>query len=282
MINISDIVKDYERKISFKKWGKDIPFLDSDQKKLCRLLAEVTAYTKTIIPEQYIKYTIFDFDGKIENDSDGTLLDKNILNDVANKICVYCWGKKWEDVQKIKNKENRFLALDSNSQLHIRRKNGNNIVIYGKEGKTLGRSMLASLLMKEAIKLRFKSEHQNESYGWMDFYELKTLSWKNDNRDLLFYRNCDWLVLEDITQVNTGSIYNARKGYENKSDVAIKDFFSHREKKRLVTILTFRFNIIENMENIEMAYGPALKRILNKTIGNSKTMILPLTKTKGD
>lgn len=230
----------------------------------CSISAETQAYMRVVIPEPYYKYSILDFNGtdSIKNEE---LLDPYLALKVKEKIVNYCW----KDITLDKLNHLNINELDQFSIISNRKKHGDNVIIYADnfslEGqhKPKGKTMVASIIMKEAIKSRtLNDENYSQTYEWISFGQLENLLKQKDNESIAEIGNitsADWVVVDDIP-------------YTKYSGRIVDPFFLERLSDNLPTILVFRYDPIKNYT--EEGLGVAISRILSET----KTTFIPLTK----
>lgn len=266
MLDLSSRIKHYQKIFAKKFCDKDDI---SDCNKgfcYCRQSAELWAYIESVVPEGYSKYTILDFTGQIakSNDRERVLSNTKSL-EVKNKICEYCWGVNWQQViTKYPLPKDQRKFLNSHSIIDKRLKSGKNVVIYGSESKQLGRSLIATIIMKEAIKLRKQKGYQGQTYAWVDMPFLRKLlindstPYNKTSYDLAFYKTCDWLVVDNIID---------NVAYSDKHSSFQKDlfdpFFIERFKSELPTILIFKFDIQPETSLVEKKMGIGLSNFIN-------------------
>jgi len=265
MKNIQKIKERYVRELAKKHYKLNYDLLDNKQKTYCSCLAECWAYIYSIIPEDFRKSTIFGFTGISKN---GNSLSPDIAINAKNIVCEYCWGLNWEKIKKNYNEDKKIRkVLRHKSKMMERLKNGNNIAIYGESDEPVGRTLIASIVMKEAIKVRMKPGRRGQTYDWVDFDILKQ-ALKDDSYDLADYRSCDWLVVDNID----------KRGYSASQKAFIADlispFFLGRLADKLPTILVFRFNLDSQFSNLNELLGTGISSMVN----NNKTYKIPLSK----
>lgn len=252
-----------------KKYNKEPhdPLIDT--------LAEIQALLRVVIPHPYWKYSIKEFNGKLKGDAKATLLSPDVAFKAKEKIAEYCW----KDVDLKEDIYDDNLMLNK-SIMHKRLKEGRNVIIYAPEAKTVvtnkagnqqveiksqkGRTMVASLIIKEAIKMRYKSGHRVQSHDWIEYPVLKNMLIENDPEANL-QKACDWLVVDDISLESTPSGRSYISG-------VIDPFFISRLKDGLPTIFVFRFDLNKELPNIEKGLGVAIHRIVN----DPKTHVISL------
>jgi hypothetical protein len=246
-------------------------------------IAVMSAYIDGVIPDGFGEYTIFDFNGQAINRKDNSktsTISKKVALRAKNAICKYCWGLTWKEISK-KRKENPKAAkkyLRENSVMMQRYENRNNIVIYGESKRPIGRTMLASIVMKEAFRLRSTHNTIGHSYDWVDFSKLfRTIESnemsKNRNKehedtdDLIDYKTCNWLVVDNIQKK-----LRSEKQTTFYSDL-LDSFFLSRYESDQPIILVFKFDIRDKHFDFERAYGTGLSKIIE----SDRTFKIPLS-----
>ncbi len=265
MKNIQTIKDKYQKE--FSKGYCDLGNISLCKKEICRcrILSEIWAYIDVVIPEEFRHLSIFDFSG--ESKEEKNLVSSKIVIETKNNICKYCWGMSWIDVKKKYKVEFKIKDFfNHNSMMEKRRKNGNNVIIFGESLKPLGRTLIASIIIKEAIKLRMKNGDRGQSYDWVDFASLKD-GIINDKDEVVYYRSCDWLVVDNI-ECNLSSS-EKQKFFLND---LVTPFFLGRQSDNLPTILVFKFDIRKKTFNIGDFLGSGIDGIIN----NRKTLRIPL------
>ena len=239
---------------------------------VCSSLAEMWAYIYSVVPEDHSHFTIFDFMGytldKITQERNA-VMPASVALHAKNEICKYCWGMEWHTIKAHKakmDKKTMMKFLRGHSKLDRRWKSGNNVAIYGSSSQPIGRTMVASIIMKEAIKLRATQGTRKHTYDWIDFNTLLSAA-KKDSFDLADYRSCDFLVVDNIT-----STIRTVKQTTFIVDT-IDPFFLGRFYNNLPTILVFKFNIDNPTESIENKFGVGI----NKIVESKRTCRIPLS-----
>lgn len=257
MKNIQQIKNNYQEKISQQYYNKSFEKLHKDERRYCSYVAEIKSYIYIIIPDDFRKFTIFDFVGRSVNDQ--KLISDEVALSAKNIICQYCWGQTWEKIKfQYNNDDDIKKFLKNNSIMSNRFNNGNNIAIFGEsEGNPIGRTLVASIIMKEVIKTRIKSNQRNHTYDWVDFAILKK-SIMDDNIDMAEYRSCDWLVIDNITKSDFISL-------KQRSFISslIDPFFLGRFFDKLPTFLVFKFDINSKVINLEELMGVGVSKMVN-------------------
>lgn len=223
----------------------------------CAAAAETRAYMEVVIPKPYSNLSLKDFNGK---DSTGrTICNGFVLNKVKQQLAKYCW--KGIDFSKI----DRYSPeqLNSKSIIGQRRANCENLVIYADEENTstdvAGKTFVAALAMKEAIKNRVLNGRASESYDWIQYSVLKQRL-INDPDSLSNTKCSDWLVVDDITS-EAQSTRNQKSLISSKLD----SFFYERSEDGLPTIFVFRFDVTMDHSVIEDYYGLTMAKIVKNS-----------------
>jgi DNA replication protein DnaC len=265
MRNIERIRNRYERYIVKKRCG--LESISKCEKSFCSCakLAEIRAYQEAVIPNGYEQLSIFNFQGFSK--SNKRILNNNVVAKAKNRLCQYCWGKSWKEVvDGYKTEEEQKEFMRNNSVLPSRLQGSHNVVIYGDSNKPSGRTLSASIIMDEAIKLRLKKGNRGQTYDWIDFCVLvNELCSNNPTVDIDEIRHCDWLVIDNITITETVS-YSQHYLYSN----VINTFLLPRLSS-YVTILVIKDNI-DKKDNLEESFGLGI----TSAIQNNNTTLIPL------
>lgn len=271
MKNIETLKKIYLERFAFKYYNKSREQLCECEEIQCSSLAEFWAYVHAVVPENHAKYNIFDFDGIAvlrDNTRDISVPPKVALH-AKNQICRYCWGIGWDYIKEETadiNKDDIHSFLRKRSALPTRYEDGNNVVIFGTSERPIGKTMLASIVMKEAIRMRIASRDRGQTYNWIDFSKLLSYI-AIDSSDLVNYRSCDWLVIDNIM----------RKSRSAAQLTLLTDFldpfFIERFENKLPTILVFKFDIRDKSLLMEKIFGIGMSRIVE----SDRTFMVPLS-----
>jgi hypothetical protein len=258
-----ELTKEVKQKEFAKKYyNKRFEDLNDPQSLVCSAAAEIFAYIDNVIPEGVRKHTIFDFNGfyfdAITKDKKNILTDE-VAVEVRNLICKYCWDVSWEEIKaRGGTKEEKMAFLRKHSVIMDRFEKGNNVVVYGESvGRPLGRTLVASIIMKEAIKQRLSNRQKGQIYDWTDFSVLREII-RNRSDELYDYKSCEWLVVDNITKDYFKTDY--QKSYMSE---LVNPFFLDRIAKGRVTILIFKFDITDELFSIEENMGVGLYSIVN-------------------
>jgi len=246
-------------------------------------IAKWAAFVDITIPDGFGNYTILDFNGYAINKKDNSktiTIPKAIAKRARNLICKYCWNVPWRNIAEKKKQGQKAVQeyLRTRSVMGKRYFDGNNIAIYGESKKPIGRTMLASIVMNEAIKLRHTKHVISHTYDWVDFSHLfreiersmmdnDHKGGDNDSKDLIGYKTCDWLVVDNIQKKLRSEKQNTL--YSDFLD----SFFHGRYESELPTILVFKFDIRDKLFDFEKTYGIGLSKMLE----SDRTIKIPLS-----
>lgn len=233
----------------------------------CETVAQVYATIEATIPDEYTRYEIADFTGM----KDGKRLVKpEIVAAAKHELISYCW--QGIDPDDYGNAD--WQLWWPKSAMEKRRKFGNNIVIYGNPWmrqtngaavKTfkapIGRTMLASIVMKEAIRMKMRSGHMSDTYGWTSFGRLteKLMQQAKDNSidsEISHLQYCDWLCVDgfEIEKQNEATRMFKAKVLDN--------FFDQRLNEGLPNILVFQDDLSVH-DDLRPEFGLSVNSIIN-------------------
>lgn len=223
----------------------------------CAVAAETRAYMEAIIPKPYSSMSLKNLNGK---DKDGKLLiNEFLLKRIKNQLSQYCW--KGIDLNKLDDYS--ISDLNSKSIMHKRRSDCDNLVIYSDEESNSnaisGKTFIASLVMKEAIKDRVIRGAISEGYDWIQYSVLKQRL-INDPDSMSDTKCSDWLVIDDIIS-ESQSTRNQKSFISSKLD----SFFYERAEDGLPTIFVFRFDVTVDQGILEDYYGLTMAKIVKNS-----------------
>ena len=272
MKNIEPLKKKYTDLLS-QKYKESPQKLSGDS---LHMMAEIMAYREATLPEEVRRCAIWDFDGSV---TDGENRHSVMSDDVAlmakDRICQYCWGKTWQDVNNHfkGNRKQIEKFFKSGSIMEKRHEAGHNLMIFGESSQPIGRTMVASIVMKEAIQIRCKSGQRGQTYEWIDYAVLKSkLTQYNDgppSPEIADWRSCNWLVVDNI-QWRSSPTIKSKEFVLDKVD----PFFIGRLNDNLPTIFVFKFDIRKQSFNIEKEMGTGMSKVAL----SRKTLKVPLSK----
>ncbi len=272
MKNIETLKKKYTKYFSQKYYNKTLHSLTEQEFNRCSLISEFWSYIYLTIPEGYAQYNIFDFHGNIQRTDSSFMktIPSHIVSDAREKICDYCWGMKWSDIlEKIEglSGEESIIILSRLSRMMERLKEGNSVVVFGNSSIPIGRTLVASIIMKEAIRLRILKNARGQTYDWVDFSVLSNILTSEEQSESVDYRTCDWLVVDNIINKTRTSTHVSF--YTDKLD----PFFLGRFRDRLPTILVFKFDVRDQHLMMEKNFGTGICNLINA----KKTFKIPLS-----
>lgn len=219
----------------------------SSQRCVCSAVSEVMAYMENCLPTGMHNYEFYDFNGICNGEE---VIDKNSLKIVLSKISNYCFNK---DIQNFNISRN---DLNSMSYMDNRFIGGTNLIIHGNEKiyndgsrKKSGKTLLASLVMKEAIWRRIFATNKSFTYMYSPLSKIidDRLS-KRDVDNILSYRNVDWLCIDDIYD----------KDRQINANI-MEDVFVHRQIKNLPTIYILKFDA-SSRNNLNQIVGESMTK----------------------
>ena len=252
-------VKKYFESLCAKKCigTNDISQYPHGEECVCKKTAEIQAYLYKVLGKEYYRYTIWDFDGRSNNKDQDIILDTDHILEAKKKIISYCWRDV--SLDDIACSDKNSLNLDEKSIIDIRKRNGTNVVIYASaDGTPKGRTIAASIIMKEAIRRRTLPGRSIDSYEWIKFPKLMHIIQDRDNYEDGTIKYCDWLVVDDITSQSGGTRASARYVASQ-----IDPFFIERQDSGLPTIFVFRFDIDGEGVMWEEQFGVAIAEIVS-------------------
>ena len=253
----------FEKKFAKRFCHVDSTMMCPNEHCTCKIAAEIKAYIYTIIPAPYYQFDIDDFTGKSDKQE---LLDSEVAITAKSKLVKYCWNMNLEDFNVLDEQEKT-----NRSAMDYRRKQGHNIVIYADSEKRMspsfgknqeatesrcGKTMIASLVMQEAIKRRIFPGNHVQTYDWLEFSILCN-ELKSNSFGLNYAKFADWLVVDDIRGINN------TRSMDSFLASLLDPFFFERLQEKLPTIFVFRFDIGNLPSSIEDKFGIAISQIIN-------------------
>ena len=242
----------------------------------CSVAAEFRAFINKTIPDGFRNFSIRDFHGKT---SEGTRLNLQVARAAKEQVFKFCWKdlSLLERLSILSEEE-----LNKASIIADRIARGHNVVIHGASPKQLvnsdggrtvqespiGRSFIASVITKEAIKLKLDPKFRYLSFEWVQFNPLLQAI-KADGEEATHYESCGWLVVDDITE----SMLKASPAHKAFAETLLDSFFTHRLRQKHPTVLVFKFDINARRSEIEGAFGVAINKIIN----DRNTCVISLT-----
>lgn len=246
----------------------------------CETCAQVQVHIECVIPDEYQKFELNDFTGVVKDGK--RVIKPTIVSEARNQLISYCWEGIGD------GEEYDFKTWWDRSIMEKRRRNGNSIIIYGNPWasgitgsgvrtfkQALGRTMLAAIVMKEAIRMRARPNHMADSYAWVSYTKLydrlMSHATSGDYADeVSTYQSADWLCVDgfEIEKQN-----EATRQFKAK---VLDLFFDERMNAGLPNILVFQDDISQEMLDLRSEFGLSV----NSLISSSKTTRVKLLETK--
>tara|TARA_Y100000310_G_scaffold224912_1_gene226789 strand:- start:5882 stop:6667 length:786 start_codon:yes stop_codon:yes gene_type:complete len=214
----------------------------------CKCLAEVMGYQRAIIPSGLAGLEFSNFNGQGFNEE---IISKESASLAMSKISEFCFGSP------ILLKTNDRKELNKKSIMDNRFQDGSMVFIHGeKKGKSkkttppLGRSLVASLILKEAIWRRLFSENKAFTYHYAMMSKIKS-DVMDRSEDISTYYNVDWLIIDDVFCEP-----------DKIQSISLDKILSHRISKNLPCIICLEFNMFKR-DNLESIVGRYIPKLLN-------------------
>ncbi len=228
---------------------------------LCRKLAEIKGNIEYTIPEQYRELSIQNLTGMVvdKNKNIQSVWSNEDRVRIQNDLRKYLFDG--EEIARLSTRE----AMNKASKMDTRFNDGDNVVIHGdairlKLGASsrslpAGKTLIASLIIKEAIWRRLYASNRADTYSMVSFHTLKQdLKQKTDKANDL--KECDWLVIDDITLPANELDFNYQ------SFVALfESFLITRLENKLPTILICDFDV--ESQDYSKFMGYAFQKIIS-------------------
>lgn len=217
----------------------------------CRALAEVIGYQSAILPGKYAHLEISDFTGKVNGKQ---VVDSALLASAISSFMRYCF-----DNPKL-SKDTPRSKLNSASVMDRRFLAGCSVVIHGdvknsvgkSAGGALGRSLLAALVLKEAIWRRMFKGNEAITYRFASIHDLIGEVFDKNHPDSSWLT--DWLVIDDVTN-------DIRRPVATVLDQII----SRRRTLNLPTILVLQFDASSVDGELEDVIGHMASKLYTDT-----------------
>jgi hypothetical protein len=269
MFDLSSLIKGYRghlyRTAGTSADGSSAPcphYIGADQCSrkegcFCRKLAEVKGNIDYIIPKEYRDLTIDSVSGKVVN-KDGAIRfvwsEDNTIR-IREQLRNYLFGNATQIMLS-----NGRESFNKYSQMDTRYTDGSNVVIHGdnivektetkKAPRFLpaGKTMIACLLLKEAIWRRIYASNRAETYALVSFQTLKQdLRQRTEKASDL--KECDWLCIDDINLPVNENDFN------HQAIVTLfDDFLMTRIEEGLPTILVCSFDALRKDYTNSLGY----------------------------
>lgn len=223
---------------------------------ICSAVAEVNGYCSKILPSGFDSADL----GKLNGYANGCkVLSDQVVRRVMSKIGDYCFGEEISD--SIPNRT----RLNQISKMDMRFDEGHNLVIHGSAGNNngsgsgkvpLGKTLIASIVMREAIWRRMFSSNKAFSYMFTSAEMLMDSVFSSKKiKEIPPSRTVDWLCIDDI--------YSGRMHLSHVLDETI----SYRMSVKLPTILVLQFDATQNI-SIENDIGHFAAKMIRHSSSN--------------
>lgn len=244
----------------------------------CKAVAEVWAYTKAIVPEEYVDLTIHNFEGvsNVSSDIQSQLKGEEIrtLDQLAFaaklKIWNYCWGSSTYSADMTQTQ------MDQISVIAKRFKEGTNVVIHGTHYREnfdqqtnrprrvpmrKGKSLLGSIVLKEAIRRKMFADYNASTFDYVSYPILRPalIDRQDQNKREMAsdLEERDWLLIDDIT---IDEDRTERGDFKRYMKSQIDSFLMSRLDAGKPTIFILQFNL--NDYDIRSELGYVMEKIV--------------------
>lgn len=217
------------------------------QRCLCSAIAECMSYHNSVLLHGYDAVEISAFDGHVNGNR---TLDDHSVNIAATKIINFCFGNNSIHPKSSRGEMHRHSVMDS------RFENGSNLIIYGPgaapgKGK-IGKTMLASFVMKEAIWRRMFKTNKAYTYLFKSCSEVvDDIISKRSSEQSVNPFNADWLCIDDVflkTRVSQGNV--------------LDQIMSVRTRENLPSIIVLQFDPFK-IKDAEESVGNHIMKLLS-------------------
>jgi hypothetical protein len=226
----------------------------------CTAPAEVNAITRALLPPSCFDKNLSDFMGAVPG-KDKPVLSSEVVAVAKAVLVKYCWN----DLSFDGDTDFNAPAVLKRSVLTGRHANGTSLVIHGNSlrghttnsgsgdtfkhklqvsNHSIGRTLLASIVMKEVVRQRSFPGHIGDTYEWISFPALKSRVTERDQDAVREYQTCDWLVVDAIHPLE--KVSDNMKGYMLEK---LNSVFVERSESRLPTILVFQYDIQADIDS---------------------------------
>ena len=213
---------------------------------VCAKYGEIYALIHSLIKPDYRKATIYSFKGELP---DGTqVMEKPRAAEIRKKMWAYLYGDAARKPQLDRSQLNYLSVLDR------RFANGESLIIYGDSQQTdrngafhvkkhmpMGKTLLASIVMIDAMYRRAFPSNKAMTYDWISFLQLRQILKQKDSDLLIQTQESDWLVIDDLDIIDQGDHSRASAWTKEAFDAFLID----RIDQRKPTILVCNFDVIK-------------------------------------
>lgn len=242
----------------------------------CEKFGEIHGLIHSLVKPEYRRTTVFSFTGRLPGPSGDKSQEVEVIpvteaSEIRKKLGNYLYGDYKKAIPaKMKDGTIDRAILNNVSQLDKRFSEGTNVIIYGenqmnaksggrfvpKKRPPAGKTLLASIILIDAINRRAFSSNKASSYEWVSFLQLRhMMKSKMDTAELDSIQEADWLVIDDIGLIvgadNTRADLWTREVFDS--------FLIERIENKKPTILVCEFDL-EN-ESLHDKMGAAFEKI---------------------
>jgi hypothetical protein len=231
---------------------------------VCAKYGEIYALIHSLIKPEYRKSNFYDFTGKLSDDAKTKVVSN--ASDIRKKLWTYLYGDA--DIKAGLDRKH----LNQLSVLDKRFVDGSSLIIHGDSQHTekdggfyvrrhvpMGKTLLASIVMVDAIYRRAYPTNRAMTYDWISFLQLRQMLKQKENDQLSETQEADWLVIDDLDLIE--------KGDHSRSNAWTKEMFDsfliERIEQRRPTILVCNFDATKT--NLDEKMGAAFAKIVSSS-----------------
>ena len=224
---------------------------------ICSSMAECMAYHSSALPHGYVDVEISSFNGHVNGNR---TVDNHVVATAIAKVMNYCFGDSL-----VKPDASRY-DLYKASVMDQRFSSGTNLIIHGESKSAnknkLGKTMLASIVMKEAIWRRMFKDNKAYTYMFKSCAEIvdDIISKRSADAQVNSF-NADWLCIDDL-------FLSSRQSQGHILD----QIMSVRLRENLPSILVIQFDPFK-INNPEESLGNHVMKMLSD---KSNTFVVSL------
>lgn len=222
---------------------------------ICSAVAEVNGYCVKTLPSGFESADLDKFNGVANGCK---VLPDTVVRRIMSKIGNYCFGDDLSDSLPNRTRLNQISKMD------VRFNEGHNLVIHGNAGSgnsgahkvPIGKTLIASIVMREAIWRRMFSSNRAFSYMFTSAEMLIDSVFSSKRaKEIPLSRTVDWLCIDDI--------YSGRMHLSQVLDETI----SYRMSVKLPTVLVLQFDAAQSA-NVENDIGHFSAKMLRQNSSN--------------
>jgi hypothetical protein len=231
----------------------------------CDISAQINAYIEYVLPENYSHLEINDFHG-MKNGKQ--VIPPSVVIAAKKSIIEYCW----KDITV----EDPYDPVSwwNKSIIDKRKKEGSSVIVYGNQWQDnsnksskmfknpIGKTLIASIIMKEAIRRRASPSNIVDTYQWVSYNRLNSKLMEqaskqyNEDTEISNYEDCDWLVVDGF-EIEKQS--DATRSFKAR---VLDNFFDERIKYNKPNILVFQDDLSIH-DDLSSEFGKSVNSIIN-------------------